>query len=101
MKQYFYRYFYRGHGNFIVSQEFEAGVITKDSMVVASISELGTAPLGGEFPFVGDARMAVQNVAPSAVERNGQPAASKVFTRVHIDWASELPFQIVYFIATP
>ena len=67
-------------------------VIDKNSHVLASICELGDlaseerqANYSGPWPFVGDARMTVHNIAPG-------PGQATI--RVSVDWPSPLPIYL-------
>ena len=67
--------------------------VNRFSKVVASITELGSAPgEQPEYPLLGDANMYVHNISPSD--------DGNVYIRTFIDWGTNLPFRI-YFIVDP
>jgi len=64
---------------------FPPGAVTPNSIVTAQISELTNSGTSNDVPFIGDAVMRVDNIAP---------AQDNVVMRVEIDWASPLLFEI-------
>lgn len=78
---------YRGHGNFNLNVNFPAGVINRNSIVLANICEIAHIP--GEpqdLPWMGDASMEVRNIVP---EDTGA-----VNFRLEVDWDDDLDFRM-------
>ena len=70
------------------------GGVTRDSRVVASITEIAKAPKTPPTPIVGDSHMRVFSVAP---QENGN-----VDLRIEIDWTDNtLLYRITLFIDGP
>ena len=81
-----------GRATGLVIAEVGNAQVTRHSKVAVSITELAQPPGQPlDYPFIGDARMTIENVAPLD---NGI-----IFVRLTINWSSDLPFRLSFLIA--
>jgi len=80
-----------GFGLFNLDVPFPAGVINRNSAVLANICEIArTSAEPGDLPWVGAANMTIWNIVPQDT--------GHVILRVEVDWSHPLDFRIQFAI---
>jgi hypothetical protein len=74
------------NGSFVYTVNMPPGAVSANSIVTATITELSNSSTSNDVPFIGDATLRVDNIAPLA--------SNQVQMRVEIGWDSPLLFQV-------
>jgi hypothetical protein len=74
------------NGSFVYTINMPPGAISPSSIVTATITELTNSANSNDMPFIGDATLRVDNIAPLA--------GNQIQMRVEIGWDSPLLFQV-------